>query len=148
MWAALAAASIGSMCGITVSYGLGRSAGLFLVHRYGRWLRLTQSDLDRVRAWFERFGKWMLIMGYFLPGIRHLTAVIAGTSTMEYKRFAPFAYSGALIWSSTFIVLGYAFGEQWTYVLHKVERHLFFCISAVFVVVLVIFIQWLRKERV
>lgn len=103
---ALTAASVGAMCGISVSYGLGRSAGLFVVHRYGRLLRLTQKDLDRMHAWFNRYGKWMLMIGFFLPGIRHLTAVMAGTSKMEYRKFALFACSGALLWSATFIGLG------------------------------------------
>jgi len=148
LWPAFAAASIGSMCGITVSYGLGRSAGLFIVHRYGRLLRLTEKDLDRAHAWFDRFGKWMLMLGYFLPGIRHLTAVMAGTSKMKYRQFALFAYSGALLWSSTFIGLGYGFGEEWSSVLHKIERHLFFSVSAASVVTLVIFFRWRWKRRV
>lgn len=146
LWPAFAAASIGSMCGITVSYGLGRSAGLFVVHRYGRILRLTQKDLDRVHGWFGRFGKWLLVVGYFLPGIRHLTAIMAGTSKMEYRQFAPFAYSGALLWSAAFIGLGYGFGEQWSYVLRIIERHLLFAVSAAFIVLVVIFLRWRRKK--
>ena len=135
------------MCGVTVSYGLGRSAGLFVVNRYGRLLRLTRKDLDRLHAWFDRFGKWTLVVGYFIPGFRHLTAVVAGTSKMEYRRFALFAYSGALVWSSAFIGLGYGFGEQWTYALHKIQRHLFFCVLAAFIAVLVVSFRWYRKRR-
>jgi membrane protein DedA with SNARE-associated domain len=148
LWPALAAASMGSMCGITVSYGLGRSAGLFFVHRYGRLLRLTRKDLDRVHAWFDRFGKWMLMIGFFLPGIRHLTAVLAGTSKMKYRQFSLFAYSGALLWSATFIALGFTFGEQWNHVLHVVERHLFFSGLVLVAVALVVFFRWRRKRGV
>ena len=120
---AFTAAALGSMCGITVSYGLGRSAGLFVIHHYGRLFRVTQKDLDRVHTWFERFGKWMLLAGYFIPGVRHLTAIVAGTSKMEYPLFAFFAYSGALIWSAVFIGLGYGLGEGWKYVLPRIETH-------------------------
>jgi membrane protein DedA with SNARE-associated domain len=147
LWPAFAAAFFGSMCGITVSYGLGRSAGLYLIHRYGRWFRITQRDLDRVHAWFDRFGTWMLLAGYFIPGVRHLTAVIAGTSKLEYHLFAIFAYSGALIWSATFIWLGYFFGEKWNQVLKQVEKNLSLCGWIAFALVLIYIILWYQKRR-
>jgi membrane protein DedA with SNARE-associated domain len=117
-------AVLGSACGITVSYGLGRSLGLFLVHHYGRLFRITPEKLDRVHAWFDRFGTWTLLFGYFIPGVRHLTAVVAGTSKLHPIRFAFFAYSGALIWAATFIGIGFYFGDQWTQVLEHVRRNL------------------------
>ena len=113
LWPACAVAAAGSMCGITVSYGLGRSAGLFVMHHWGRLFRVTQRDLDRVHTWFERFGRWMLLIGYFIPGVRHLTAIVAGTSKMEYLHFSFYAYTGALLWSGTFIAIGYFLGERW-----------------------------------
>jgi membrane protein DedA with SNARE-associated domain len=119
-----AAAFLGSACGITVSYGLGRSLGLFLVHHYGRLFRITPKQLDRVHAWFDRFGTWTLLFGYFIPGVRHLTAVVAGTSKLSPLHFAMFAYSGALIWAATFIGLGFYFGDQWEQVLMHVHRNL------------------------
>jgi membrane protein DedA with SNARE-associated domain len=144
---AFAAALLGSMCGITVSYGLGRSAGLFVIHHYGRFFRVTQQDLDRVHAWFDRFGSWMLVGGYFIPGVRHFTAVIAGTSKLEFRLFSIFAYSGALIWTSTFIALGYCFGEKWSQVLVKVEKNLALCAWIAFALILIYLLRWYRKRR-
>ncbi len=144
---AYASAVLGSMCGITISYILGRSLGLFLVHHYGRFFHITPQQMDRVHAWFDRFGTWTLLIGYFVPGVRHLTAVIAGTSKLEPHLFAIFAYSGALIWSATFMGLGYFFGDQWSQVLNQVHRHL--RISAwIFLAVVIIFLIWTyRKKR-
>jgi membrane protein DedA with SNARE-associated domain len=144
---AFAAASLGSMCGITVSYGLGRSAGLFVIRRYGRLFRIAPQDLDRVHAWFDRFGKWLLFVGYFIPGVRHLTAIVAGTSKMEYPLFALFAYSGALLWAAVFITLGYRFGGEWTYVLHNIQKHTALCAWIVFAVILVYLLRWFRKKK-
>jgi membrane protein DedA with SNARE-associated domain len=146
LWPAFAAAALGSMCGITVSYGLGRSAGLFLIRHYGRLFRVTQRDMDRVHDWFDRFGTWTLLAGYYVPGVRHLTAVVAGTSKMEYPLFAVFAYSGALIWSATFISLGYFFGEKWTYVLRQVEKNLALFAGIAFAALLVYLIWRYRRK--
>src|SRR5712691_9901018 len=86
----------GSMCGITLSYIIGRKGGLFLVHKYGRYVHVTSGHLEKAHAWFERVGRWSLFFGYFMPGIRHFTAVIAGTSQLDVPSFVLFAYSGAL----------------------------------------------------
>ncbi len=112
-----AIALVASVCGITVSYLLGRTAGAALVRRKGQRLHLTPERLERVHGWFCRFGRWTLVFGYFVPGLRHLTAMVAGTSRLELTRFAPFAYAGALIWSQTFVLAGYFLGESW----HKVR---------------------------
>ena len=117
-------ASLGSMCGITVSYGLGRSLGIFVLHHYGRFLHVTPEEIDKVHDWFARFGRWTLLIGYFIPGVRHLTAVLAGTSKLKPLSFAIFAYSGAWLWSATFISIGYFFGEHWSQVLDQVQEHL------------------------
>src|SRR5579884_3377216 len=46
----------GSVSGISCSYVIGRTLGLGFVHRYGRYLHLTQERIDRVHAWFDRIG--------------------------------------------------------------------------------------------
>jgi membrane protein DedA with SNARE-associated domain len=65
-----------------------------------------------------------LIIGYFVPGVRHFTAIVAGTSKLEYHGFATFAYTGALLWVSTFLFLGYHFGPRWEQILGAVEHNL------------------------
>jgi membrane protein DedA with SNARE-associated domain len=147
LWPTFAAALLGSMCGITISYGLGRSLGLFLIHHYGRLFRITPEDLNRVHVWFERFGTWTLLVGYFIPGVRHLTAVIAGTSKERYHQFAIFAYSGALLWVTTFISLGYCFGEKWSQVLQEVHKHLVTVAWIALALVVICLIRWYWKKR-
>jgi membrane protein DedA with SNARE-associated domain len=46
----LAAAFAGSVCGITGSYLIGRTGGLFLIHKYGRYVHITPARLDYVHA--------------------------------------------------------------------------------------------------
>lgn len=110
---ALASAFSGSICGITLSYLIGRSGGYYLVHRYGHKVHLTPEKLERARLWLDRTGKWALTLGYFIPGVRHLTALTAGAAGMEYPVFALFAYSGAVIWATSFVMAGYYFEKGW-----------------------------------
>jgi membrane protein DedA with SNARE-associated domain len=121
----LASAFLGSSCGITCSYLLGRKAGLPLLHsRFGRIAHITDERIHRIHDWFNRIGHWALFIGYFIPGVRHFTALVAGTSCLEYRAFAAYAYSGALVWVCTFVYIGHHFGENWRSVLLLVEANL------------------------
>jgi membrane protein DedA with SNARE-associated domain len=109
----LLAAFLGSAGGITVSFFFGHTFGLYVVHRFGHWFGLTPERLERAHRWFARAGKWSLTFGYYIPGVRHLTALVAGATKLEYPLFALFAYTGALLWAVTFILLGSFLGEGW-----------------------------------
>jgi membrane protein DedA with SNARE-associated domain len=109
----LLAAFLGSCSGITVSYLIGRFPGFALLRRYGQYIRFPEGRILQVHRWFEKVGKWLLLVGYFIPGFRHLAAMVAGSSRLSYLEFAPFAYTGALLWSATFVGAGYFFGKEW-----------------------------------
>lgn len=101
-------ALLGSIMGITVSYLIGKYIGHFLLKR--RWI--NPLHVQKAESWFERYGKWFLVIGYFIPGIRHVTGFSSGMATLPYTHFAPFAYCGALIWVTTFLTIGYFFGNE------------------------------------
>lgn len=112
----------GSWCGISLSYTIGRTLGAGAIHRYGKRLHLTEERLAVVHNWFNRIGHWALAVGYFIAGVRHLTAIVAGMSKLEFGSFALYAWSGGAIWVATFILLGYELGERWRIIAELVHR--------------------------
>jgi len=135
----------GSACGITLSYTLGRTFGLTLIHRYGRYLRITEEHVEKAHAWFRRAGHWSLTFGYFIPGVRHLTAYAAGMSALEAPQFALFAYLGACLWVSTFLSLGYFLGDRWESVEHNIHHYLVYLTFAG-VIALGGYLIWRRRR--
>ena len=121
---AFVTALAGSCCGITLSYWLGRTFGMKLIHRYGRYVRVTEEHVERAHAWFEHVGHWGLTFGYFVPGVRHLTAYAAGMSDVRPHQFVVFAYSGAVLWVASFLSLGYFLGERWETVEQNIHQYL------------------------
>jgi membrane protein DedA with SNARE-associated domain len=121
---AFATVLLGTICGITVSYALGRTFGLALIHRFGKYIHLTEERLEKAHGFFRRVGHWSLTFGYFVPGVRHLTAYAAGVSCVEWHIFATFAYLGAFLWASTFMSLGYFLGDRWEAVSGQIHHHL------------------------
>src|SRR5258707_1061200 len=76
------AATLGSWCGISGSYWIGRTLGLGAVHRFGKYLHVDDQQLDKVHRWFDRAGHWALFGGYYIAGVRHFTAIVAGASKL------------------------------------------------------------------
>ena len=119
--ATLTAAVTGCIAGITLSYLLGRVVGVAALRRI---VRVHTGALLRAETWFRQFGKWVLAIGYFVPGVRHVTAIAAGSVPLEFDEFAAYAYPGAVIWSSTFIGLGYYAGDRWEQAAAALRSHL------------------------
>src|SRR5690349_12481190 len=142
----MATAFLGSISGITISYVIGRGLGLYVVRTVGRRLRIEPNDLDKVNAWYVRWGKYALVFGYFVPGVRHLVALVAGSSNLPLVIFMPFAYMGALIWSATFIGLGYGLGETWAQTSATVHRVLAVAAGMVFLILIGLFVVRMRKN--
>ena len=97
------AAILGSIAGITGSYIIGRTLGKYVIRRYGSWVGLTGENMHKAYDWFHHFGRWALLFGYFIPGVRHVTGIVAGSIVLEYRSFALFAYAGAILWTLTFL---------------------------------------------
>jgi len=116
--AVLAAGYGGSLCGITLSYLIGRNGLAYLIDRVPFVSRHSAKYLERVHQWFSRYGHWTLFFGYFVVGVRHFTAVVAGSSRMRAGSFALYAYTGGLLWVICFVSLGYFLGDQWERVAH------------------------------
>ncbi|MEK8128916.1 DedA family protein [Paenibacillus filicis] len=107
---AIAVSFLGTMSGMLFSYALGRKFGKPLLHKYGKWIKLTPKRLDKAESWFSRYGAWAICFGYFIPGIRHVTCYLAGVSAMRLRRYVLFAGAGALFWCVLFTSIGYHVG--------------------------------------
>jgi membrane protein DedA with SNARE-associated domain len=141
--------ALGSIVGITGSYIIGRTLGLGFIHsKFGKWLHISDERIHKVHDWFNRIGHWALFIGYYIPGVRHFTAIVAGTSCLEYPAFAVYAYSGACVWVTSFLALGYWFGEDWERMFHLIHRNMI-AVSIVLAALAAVWlgIRWWRRRR-
>ena len=79
---AVLAATAGSLIGALILYAVGRFGGRPLLYRYRRVVRLSEAQLDRADAWFDRRGPWIVLFGRLIPGIRSVVSVPAGAAEM------------------------------------------------------------------
>jgi membrane protein DedA with SNARE-associated domain len=125
---ATSAAVAGCLCGITVSYLVGREACLPMLRKR---LHIGEGAIARAERWSERFGVWLLAFGFFIPGVRHVTAILAGSTGISYPTFARYAYVGGTFWCSVFLTLGYVAGDRWAEVGTYARSHLTIALSLV-----------------
>ncbi|SHE64229.1 membrane protein DedA, SNARE-associated domain [Seinonella peptonophila] len=138
-------ALLGSASGITISYILGLKLGYPFLKRYGKKIFITPRRLRISQLLFRKYGSGLLFIGYFIPGVRHVTAYLAGISKMSVTRFALFAYSGAIIWCATFIGLGHLLGANWELIF--VFLHRYGAYGLLLLVPILIWFFWSKKNR-
>jgi membrane protein DedA with SNARE-associated domain len=138
---AMLSAFAGAMIGVTTTYTIGYQAGARLLESIGRKRMISPKHLERTRRYYERYGNKLLLISYFLPGIRQFTGYFAGTLRVPFRTFALYSYTGAACWVTVFIGIGYGFGEQWQTVFALVEQYLkyifigFACVLAVTLII-------------
>jgi membrane protein DedA with SNARE-associated domain len=140
----LLAAYAGSMCGITLSYILGRTAGHYVIKRFGPWIGINEQNLQKAHDWYEYLGKWTLTFGYFITGVRHVTGIFAGITELGFPKFALFAYTGAFLWATVFLSIGYFFGPYWTHILGFMDEHPVELLGSLLFIIA--FIWWIKRN--
>lgn len=129
----IASAFFGSATGITISYLIGKKFGTLAIKKFQPFLHINEEKLDKTKKWFDKSGGWILFAGYFIPVVRHLTAIVAGSMKTKYTSFMGYAYSGCLLWVNTFVTLGYFSGKNWEKIKDNIQDNiLLLVIAAVF----------------
>jgi membrane protein DedA with SNARE-associated domain len=140
----IAVAYAGSVCGITLSYVLGRSGVVYVLERFEPVKCWVEKHLPEVQGWFDKYGKWTLFFGYFIAGVRHFTALAAGMSKVKFSTFALYAWPGGLAWVVSFVSIGYFLGAEWEQLRHRFDRG---AVIALAVVVAIGLTGWYLQRR-
>ena len=76
----------------------------------------------RTENFFVKHGIRALILAKFIPGLSTLAPALAGLFKISIGRFFLFNGAGALLWSLSFLLLGYVFSDQIEYVAEQAMR--------------------------
>ncbi|TQM06169.1 DedA family protein [Pseudonocardia kunmingensis] len=113
------AATAGSVLGALLLYGLGAWLGYDRLHRLAghRWfVFVSQKDLERGDAVFDRHGGKVVLLARCVPFLRSVVSIPAGISGMPLPRFLVLTTVGSGVWNAAFIALGWVLGENWAQV--------------------------------
>ncbi|HOI95856.1 MAG TPA: DedA family protein [Syntrophobacter fumaroxidans] len=117
IWLAVLATSAGSIIGSLASYLMGYHGGKPLVLKVGKYLLLDEHDLERTESFFNRrSGTLTIFVSRFVPVVRHLISIPAGTGKMPLGRFLIATLVGATLWNSFLLGCGMVLREHWSVV--------------------------------
>ncbi|MFF9017294.1 DedA family protein [Streptomyces sp. NPDC014870] len=112
--AALLWTTAGSVVGALALYGVGALLGRERTVAIAARLPLVKvSDIERTEAWFVRHGSKAVFFGRMVPIFRSLISVPAGVERMPLPAFLVLTALGSAIWNTTFVLAGYALGDNW-----------------------------------
>ncbi|MBF2489556.1 DedA family protein [Listeria marthii] len=111
-------ATLGSVVGAILLYKVasyfGKERLTKIVLKYGRILRLKESDIERAESFFLKYGSWAVFLCRMIPLIRSLISIPAGMTKMKMSRFLVLTTAGSLLWNTVLIGLGALLGESWS----------------------------------
>lgn len=105
--------ALGCTIGSVVSYALGAYGGRPLLERWGRYILVSEEDLEKADRWFARWGDWAAFLSRLLPIVRTFISFPAGVVKMNFVRFTAYSFVGSFIWCGLLALGGRAFGENW-----------------------------------
>ncbi|WP_446216700.1 DedA family protein [Micromonospora sp. IBHARD004] len=137
------AATAGSLLGALVLYWLGAALG---EERLKRWLDhiplVDRDDLEKADRWFERHGRWAVLIGRVVPVVRSLVSIPAGANRMPLGEFVLLTTLGSGVWNALIVGLGFALGSQW----QQVDRYSNWFNYAIFLVFGIMIVSWSAKK--
>ena len=119
-WGVWLAGATGSVVGSLPLYYLGRLVGGPRLHRwadrYGKWLTISGTELDKAQGWFDRHGKKAVFLCQLVPGVRSLISIPAGIHAMSVPLFLAYTALGVAIWTGLLAFLGRLLGDNYAQV--------------------------------
>jgi membrane-associated protein len=99
-----------ALLGDTVNYWIGHYVGPRVFSQtQSRWL--NPQHLQRTHHFYQKHGGKTIILARFLPIVRTFAPFIAGVGAMGYLRFLMYSIIGAVVWVTSFVYLGFFFGN-------------------------------------
>jgi membrane-associated protein len=138
--------------GSFVAAVLGAQLGYLLGDRYGTRLfkpeaRLFKTEyLERAQGFFDRSGPRAVILARFIPFVRTIVPMLAGTSRMPQRSFAIANVSGAALWAIGVSLLGFFLGKQIGE--DNIDKYLLPIVAVIIVLSLIPpFLEYLKHRR-
>lgn len=147
-WAAFFAATAGTIVGSLLSYAMGYYGLRPLLERYGRYVLVKPRHLDVTHAFFERRGATMAVfLSRFVPVVRHLISIPAGSARMPMTHFLLATTLGGAAWNLILLYAGFKLGENWRAVTEFVETAKLPLLAGTLLALLAFVGWWYAKQR-
>jgi membrane-associated protein len=128
---------VAAISGNFVGYWFGLKTGPMLYHRKDSFF-FKKKYLKAAEVYYHKQGAFALIMGRFIPIVRTFAPIIAGIVKLDFRKFAFFNISGAILWITSLTLMGYFLGRRFE---KEIDDYLLYIIIG-FIVVTTLPLIW------
>ena len=139
------AGSLGSMLGSLAAYYAGLKLGRPFIVRYGKYILMSEGDLERAEKWFARYGGKATFVSRMLPIVRTFISFPAGIGRMEIRTFTLYSFVGSIPWCALMAYLGYVLGDSWRIIFDRYGHYVDYAVVAA-IFVLAAYIVYKRRK--
>lgn len=151
LWEVVLASTIGSVLGALILYYIG---SLFtevrlkklVNNKFIKMLGFKEDDVSKTIAWFNKHGKGAIFYGRFVPIIRSLISIPAGTAQVKLSLFVGLTFLGSLIWNTVLSSLGFYFGSKWDIVVQIIDDYAILCAGLLVIAFGIGCVYWYKKR--
>jgi membrane protein DedA with SNARE-associated domain len=114
LWPVIFWGTVGNLIGSLIAYFIGFYGGRPLIEKYGKYILVSQHDLERAQSWFEKYGSPSILLSRMLPVVRTFISLPAGIARMPLWRFSLYTLAGSFPWVFVLTYVGILTGENWS----------------------------------
>lgn len=110
VWKSFLLTYLGVVSGLSLGYFLGKIFG----HRVlDKLIKKNKAKyLVKSKELLNKYGRFALVLSYFIPIVRHILPYLVGMNNMPFKTYALFSYTTGFVWTLMYFTLGLLFGSQ------------------------------------
>lgn len=115
-WPIYLITSAGDLTGDIVWYKIGEHGARTVIEKYGRFVSLTQENVDRAEEFFKNHQAKILFISKITMGFGFAlaTLVAAGALKINFKKYMTINILGQFIWTGFLMGIGYFLGNVYT----------------------------------
>lgn len=141
-------ATLGAAGGSALLYTISRRGGRHLIHRFGKFIHVTDERLNQAEKAVARWGPISIPIARLTPGLRIATTIIAGVLRVSYRVVILAVIGVSLVWSYFWVHLGRLLGDRWEEGARAFERAgRWGLVGIVVLVAIVLLVRWLLQRR-
>lgn len=143
LWGVSLAGAIGCVAGSVLTYWVGYYGGRPAAEKYGKYILITQHDLNIADNFFKKYGNLAIFFSRMLPVVRTFISLPAGIARMNFPKFVVYTFLGSLPFCYLLAYIGKKMGDNWNTL--GVYFHKF---DAIIGIVILAGVIWFMKRHI
>jgi membrane protein DedA with SNARE-associated domain len=138
--------TFGSVAGFMTIYYIGSTLDKKVVKAH-KLKFISVEGIEKVEAWFAKYGYWVIAANRFMPGTRSVISFFTGLSELEVKRTIMLSTLSALGWNMIILYLGMIFGRNIKQVDKLLETYSDIVLAITAAAIIIYFVRFFIQKK-